>query len=66
MDDKLTTTQLADLRKKLSTMSVTAVKDAYHSAYFQCKLDGDKIPSARAIQTLVQAWREMRGWSKRR
>jgi hypothetical protein len=34
--------------------------------YFQCKLDDDKIPSARAIQTLVQAWREMRGWWKRR
>ena len=47
-------------------MSVTAVMDAYQSAYFQCALDGDKIPSARAIQTLVQAWREMRGWSKRR
>jgi hypothetical protein len=45
-------------------MSVTAVMDAYQSAYFQCKLDSDKIPSARAIQTLVQAWREMRGWSK--
>ena len=64
-EDKLTTAQLAELRKKLSTMSVTAVMDAYRSAYFQCKLDGDKIPSARAIQTLVQAWREMREWSKR-
>jgi hypothetical protein len=45
-------------------MSVT-VMDAYRSAYYQCRLDGDKIPPARAIQTLVQAWREMRGWSKR-
>jgi hypothetical protein len=26
-----------------------------------CLLDGYKIPSARAIQTLVQAWKEMRG-----
>jgi hypothetical protein len=40
-------------------MTVSAVMDAYRSAYFQCKLDGDKVPSARAIQTLVQAWREM-------
>ena len=65
MDDKLTTAQLAELRTKLATMSVTAVKDAYQSAHFQCKLDGDKVQSARAIQTLVQVWREMRGWSKR-
>jgi hypothetical protein len=33
---------------------------------FQCKLEGDKVPSARAIQTLVQVWKEMRGWYKRR
>jgi hypothetical protein len=45
-------------------MSVASVKDAYQSAFFQCKLDGDKIPSARAIQTHVQGWKEMRGWSK--
>ena len=45
-------------------MSVTSVKDAYQSAYFQCKLEGDKVP-AQAIQTLVQVWKEMRGWSKR-
>ena len=31
----------------------------------QCNLEGDKIPSARAIQTLVQVWKEMRGWYKR-
>jgi hypothetical protein len=65
-DDKLNDVQLQELCRKLSVMSVTAVMDAYRSAYFQCKLDGDKVPSARAIQTLVQVWREMRGWSKRR
>jgi hypothetical protein len=31
---------------------------------FQCKLEGDKVP-AQAIQTLVQVWKEMRGWYKR-
>jgi hypothetical protein len=41
----------------------TAVMDS--ERLFQCKLEGDKVPSARAIQTLVQAWKEMRGWSKR-
>ena len=41
-------------------MSVTRVKDAYQSAYFQCKQDSDKVPSGRAIQTLVQACKEIR------
>jgi hypothetical protein len=61
VDDELNTAQLSELRKKLSAMSVTAVKDTYQSAYYQCRLDGDKVPSPRAIQTLVQAWKEMRG-----
>jgi hypothetical protein len=60
-----TTAQPLNLRKKLSTMSITAVKDAYQSAYYQCKLQSDKVPSSRAIQTLVRAWKQMRGWSKR-
>jgi hypothetical protein len=64
VDDGFTAVQLAELRKKLSTMSVTAVMDAYRSAYFQCKLEGDQIPPARAVQILVQAWKEMRGWSE--
>ena len=64
MEEKLNAVQL---RKKLSTMTVTAVMDAYRSAYFpQCQLEGHNVPSARAIQTLVQAWKEMRGWPKRR
>jgi hypothetical protein len=51
---------------KAKDTRLTPLQDAYQSAYFQCKLDGDKIPPTRAIQTLVQAWRETRGWSKRR
>ena len=65
-EDKLTEVQFAELRRKLSLVSVTAVMGAYRGAYFQCKLEGDRIPSARAIQTLAQAWKEMRGSSKRR
>ena len=38
---------LADLNRRLSTMSVTAVRDFYHSAHLACRLDGDRVPSAR-------------------
>jgi hypothetical protein len=56
----------SELRAPAETsLSITAVMDAYQSAYFQSKLEGDKVPSASAVQTLVQAWKEMRGWSKR-
>jgi hypothetical protein len=65
VEDKLTEVQLAELRRKLSMMSITALMDSYRSAYFQCKLEGDKIPTARVVQTLVHAWKEMRGWSRR-
>src|SRR5215471_14717033 len=65
VEDKLTEIQLAELRRRLSTMSVTAVMDAYRSAYFQCRLEGDKVPPACPVQTLVQAWKEMRGCPRR-
>jgi hypothetical protein len=40
VEDKLTTAQLTEFRKKLSTMSITAVMDAYRGAYFQCEPGG--------------------------
>ena len=40
---------LADLNRRLSAMSVTAVRDSYHSAHLACRLDGERVPSARNI-----------------
>jgi hypothetical protein len=58
--DALTKQDIEEIRRKLATMSVTGVKDFYTAAYFECRLNGDRIPAARAIQRLVQAWRELR------
>jgi len=60
-DHPLTQKQLAELRGKLSQMSVTAVRDFYHAAWIRCGLErkGGR-PRASAIQELVQAWKEMR------
>lgn len=60
--ETLTPDDLVALGKKLSTMSVTAVLDFYRAAYSRCKLDGDSVPAARAIQELVQAWKHIRRW----
>jgi hypothetical protein len=43
-------------------MSVIAVQDFYRTAYLTCRLDDDHFPSARSIQELVQAWKQMRRW----
>jgi hypothetical protein len=53
---------LAELRRRLSMMSVTAVQDFYQSAHMVCRIGPGHFPSATAIQELVQAWKQMRKW----
>jgi hypothetical protein len=60
--ETLTPDDLLALQKKLGTMSVTAVLDFYRAAYGRCRLDGDRVPTERAIQELVQAWKHIRRW----
>ena len=43
-------------------MSGTAVEDFYRSAHMVCRIGPGHFPSARAIQELVQAWKQMRKW----
>ena len=61
-DEILTRKELADLQRRLSMMSVTAVQDFYRSAHLVCRIGPGHFPSARAIQELVQAWKQMRKW----
>jgi hypothetical protein len=61
-DEVLSRKDLADLQRRLSMMSTTAVQDFYRSAHFVCRIGPGHFPSARAIQELVQAWKQMRKW----
>jgi hypothetical protein len=61
-DEVLSRTDLTELQRRLSMMSVTAVQDFYRSTYFVCRIGPGHFPSARAIQELVQAWKQMRKW----
>jgi hypothetical protein len=54
--------ELVELQRRLSTMSVTGIQDFYRAAYYRCRLENDGVPTARAIQELVQAWKAMRDW----
>ena len=60
MEDVLSKAELAALQKKLASMSVTALHDFYFAAYYRCKYEHGKLPSARAIQELVAAWKVLR------
>ena len=53
---------LKELRYSLAHLSVTAVRDLYQQAYQDCRLVYDRLPSPRKMQTLVQAWRQLRKW----
>jgi hypothetical protein len=61
-DEALSRKELAELQHRLSMMSVTAVQDFYQSAHMVCRIGPGHFPSARAIQELVQAWKQMRRW----
>jgi hypothetical protein len=58
--DVLSKDELAALQRKLTSMSVTGLHDFYFAAHYRCRLEQGKIPSARAVQELVQAWKAMR------
>ncbi len=61
-EEVLSRKDLAELQRRLSMMSQTAVEDFYRSALMVCRIGSGHFPSARAIQELVQAWKQMRKW----
>ena len=61
-DEVLSRKDLADLQLRLSVMGQTAVQDFYRSAHFVCRIGPGHFPSAKAIEELVQAWKQMRKW----
>lgn len=56
----LSVEDLGELRKRLSTMSMTGLRDLYHAAHYRCRLQDGKAPIGRDIQELVQVWKELR------
>jgi hypothetical protein len=58
-DEILTEHELQELQHRLSRLSAWGV-DFYHRAHRECCLHEKKLPSARAIQELVTAWKRLR------
>jgi hypothetical protein len=54
--------ELNELGYNLAHLSVTAVRGFYEQAYQDCRLVYSRLPSPRKMQTLVQAWKQLRKW----
>jgi hypothetical protein len=62
-DEIMRDDDLKQLRSSLSRLSLTAVRQAYHTAYARCRMVNDRVPSARSIQEFVQVWKQL--WMRR-
>jgi hypothetical protein len=54
--------ELAELQSKLSMMGTSMLQDFYRSARFACRIGPGRFPSAKAMQELVAAWKQLRKW----
>ena len=53
--------QLSEIRRNFSRLSTPSLQTAYTEALERCRLTRDgRPPKAEYIQTLVQAWRQLR------
>ena len=66
LDKPLTKEDLTKRRRALSMLSEHSVRDAYRLAWERCKMQGDGLPRASAVQELVTAWKQLWEWKRRR
>lgn len=63
-EDILSREDLQALGQSLAHLSMNAVRYFYERAYNRCRITGRDFPPARAIQELVQAWKQLRKWRR--
>jgi hypothetical protein len=57
--------ELKEIAHNLALLSVQGVREFYERAYRECRISGRDFPPARAVQELVQAWKQLRKWRRR-
>ena len=55
---------LTEMARNFAFLSEHAVREIYQRAYRDCQIVNSQIPSPRAIQELVQAWKQLRKWRR--
>lgn len=64
-EDMMTREDIRFLNESLAKLSMHSVLDFYQRAYRDCRIiNGSTFPTPRAIQELVQAWKQLRKWRK--
>jgi len=61
-EEILSREDLKALGESLAHLSMSGVREFYERAYQRCRITGRDFPPARAIQELVQAWKQLRKW----
>jgi hypothetical protein len=65
-DEALTKEQLQTMTRKLAMLSPHSVAAAYRRAHDECRMSGNDLPKASALQELVTAWKILRAWQDRK
>jgi hypothetical protein len=65
-DHPLSAEELKELHRRISMLSPGHVYEAYRRAYADCRMEGEKLPRATALQELVTAWKVLRALRRRR
>ena len=56
---------LREIMHNLSLLSEHGVREFYERAYRECRIiNRQTFPPARAVQELVQAWKQLRKWRR--
>jgi hypothetical protein len=64
-EDIMSREDLDALAENLAHLSMPAVLDFYQHAYRSCRIiNSSTFPTARAVQELVQAWKQLRKWRR--
>jgi hypothetical protein len=58
--EQLSPAELAELRKRLSEMSLSTLEIFYRATHNACAYHANRLPPPRLIQELVTAWKALR------
>jgi hypothetical protein len=61
-DSPLTKDEIDQLRENLAKLSDEGVRNLYRTAWEECRMKGERLPPAKAVQQLVQAWKQLWKW----
>jgi hypothetical protein len=64
-DRPLNRAELAERQRRLAMLSPHHVADAYRQAHEACRMEGDKLPKAIAVQEMVAVWKVLWGWRRK-